>query len=290
MSVCGIRLARGESIVRCYTPVLLTGLLVTHLALAEPPVPMGTSTTTVSYQTAAGPVSFSDDRNYNGLTPSDATILGGAPNIKSFNSANHFGRRTELAGSNPAYAHIIGPDETLLAHTFFKINNGNDYFPGIVAGSDLTVTVNNIRFAGPVTVVPSTFLFHTLWIDTQVDQLDHPYHHLHNLHTASPFRDSADFFDGGLFSDFPEPNYTLANVSPMFTGNGTDTLGFSITIPYDPLRNLADEGHGHPPHGLPAPHGFLEPFHFHVEYVVTPEPATFFLLAPVLLLFRRRNR
>lgn len=260
-------------------------------AAAAPPVPIGNSVTTVTYETDAGLVSYSGIRNYNGLTPSDATILGEAPNIRSFNSANHFGRRTFLAQSNPAFEHIIGPNETLLAHTFFKSDNDGDYFPGIVEGSAVTVTVENIRFAHPVTVVHSTFLFHTLW-NEQADQLDHPYHHLHNIHTQTdPFRDSNDFFSGGLFTDFPSPNYLLSDVAPLFTGNGTDTLGMTMTIPYELFRHLDEMGHGHVPHGLPAPHGFLEPFHFHFEYAVTPEPATWLLLgllAPVALRVARR--
>lgn len=266
------------------------GLLLVSSALAIPPHPIGASRTTVSYQTADGPVSFSDDRNYEGLIPTDATILGEAPNIKSFNSANHFGRRTSLANSNPAYAHVLGPDETLLAHTFFKTNNGGDYFPGIVEGSNVIIEVENIRFAQPVNVAPETFLFHTLWRDDQADLLPHPYHHLHNLHTRNgAFRDVADFLDGGVFSDFPQPNYTAGLIEPEFQGLGTNTLSMTLTVPYDLLRNLEELGHGHPPHGLPAPHGFLEPFHFHVEYVVTPEPATLLLLLPFTALYFRRR-
>ena len=39
-------------------------------------------------------------------------------------------------------------------------------------------------------------------------------------------------------------------------------------------------GDGDPYEGLPAPHGFLEPYHFHFETLISPvpEPATFLLL------------
>jgi hypothetical protein len=139
-------------------------------------------------------------------------------------------------------------------------------------------------------VVESTFLFHTLWRDTQVDALfPHHYHHQHNLHTeTNPFRDASDFSRGGLFSDSPT-NYVLADVSPVFGGNGTRMLSLSVRIPYDLLKNLEEMGHSHVPPGLPAPHGFLEPFHFHFEYIVVPEPASLLLFSPLLFLLRRRQ-
>jgi len=259
--------------------------------LAEPPIPLGENHTTVSYPTASGMASFSGDRAYGGLLQSDASNLGTGSNISSFSSANRYGRRISLATSNPAYAHVIGPDETLVAQTFFKINNAGDYFPGILADGNVTISVQNIPFNQTVTVQPTTFLFHTLWRDDQADLLPHPYHHLHNLFAqTATLRDAEDFLAGGIIDDFPEPNYALSAVSPVFTGNGTDTLGYTLTVPYSLFRNLAESGHAPPPAGLPAPHGFLEPFHFHVEYIVTPEPATLLLMAPALLLLRRKSR
>lgn len=225
------------------------------------PQPLGTSTTTISYQTTAGPVSFSGNRDYSGVGPTDATVLGAAPNIKTFNSVNSFGRRPLVTGG-------LGADESVLAHAFFKIDVGGDYFPDLVEDGHLTITVTGIQFDQPVVVDESTFLFHVLWNGDQVDQLEHIYHHLHNQHTASdPFRDYEAFLNQGVFSTFPHPDHVLADVTPVFDCSAGTTLQFTLTVPYHLLQNLEEEGH-HPPPGLPAPHGFLEPFHFHCEYVV----------------------
>jgi len=268
----------------------LAVLAMTAPATARP-VPIGSSTTTVSYPTATGVVSYSGDRNYMGTGFSDATNLDGAPNIRTFNSANIYGRRTDLQASHPMFSHVLGPDESLLAHAFLKIDNGAEYFPGLLPGSDVTVSVSNIRFNEPVTVDRSTFLFHTLWRADQADRLQHPYHHLHNLHTAdAAFRDLDDFLAGAIFSDTPEPNYLLGDTAPVFTGEGTETLGFSITFPYNFLKNLEEEGLHPPPAGLPAPGGFLEPYHIHFEYTVVPEPGVLVLLALGLPVVHRAGR
>ena len=265
------------------------------LARAERPIPNGPATVMLGYETTSGPVSFSGLRNFepDAEGPGDATILGAAPNVRMFNSINSFGRRTALANSNPIFADVLGPDETLIAHAFFKnvpFDVDEDFFPDIVEGADVSISIGPITFDHPVTVVDSTVLFHTLW-NEQADELEHPYHHLHNLHTAAdPFRDFDDFVAGGIFATFPENNFTLASITPTFTGNGTDTLMLNIDIPYDMLKNLEEKGHGKVPPGLPAPHGFLEPFHFHVEYVVTPEPATLAMLLPACWWLNRRRQ
>ena len=86
--------------------------------------------------------------------------------------------------------------------------------------------------------------------------------------TASdPFRDYEAFLNQGVFSTFPHPDHVLADVTPVFDCSAGTTLQFTLTVPYHLLQNLEEEGH-HPPPGLPAPHGFLEPFHFHCEYAV----------------------
>lgn len=268
-------------------------------ALAVRPLPIGDSMVTLSYETAGGTASFLGNRNFlnNALGFDDASALGAATNVHMFNSINSFGRRTFLANSNPAFAHVLGPDESLIAHAFFKnipAQLDDDFFPGILEGSDITIAVNNIHFAHPVSVVESTQLFHTLLDSDQADEYGlHGGHHLghaHNLHTkTNPFRDFTDFFNG-VFSDFPEPNYVLADVNPVVSGSGTDSLNFAVTLPYDLLRNLSDTGHGAPPPGFPAPHGFLEPFHFHFEYVVTPEPTAIVLLAAGACFVGKRSR
>jgi hypothetical protein len=269
-------------------------LFAVHAAVAERPMPVGESTVTVEYETAAGPVSFQGDRNYLGdaVGPGDATVLGAAPNITAFNSVNSFGRRTALANTNPVFADVLGPDESLVTHAFFKNVPGqmNDaFFSDIVEDGDVTFTVEGIEFNRPVSVVEDTFLMHLLWNGDQADRLNPPYINVHNHHTGSAsFRDEADFLAGGIFSEFPS-NTTFGTVSPVFEQIDPNTLGFSITIPYSMLRHLEDQGQS-VPDGLPAPQGFLEPFHLHFEYVVTPEPGTLALLLGAVLVVRRRGR
>ena len=244
-------------------------------AVSAAPVPVGVADITFSYPTESGVVSFSGQRDFAGTGPADALQLGSAPNIKMFNSANNFGWRMAVPGARY-------PGESVLTNSFFKINVGGDYFPGIVEDAMLTITVENMHFAEPVTLDPDSFLVHTLWNADQSDSIEHPYVHVHNFHTASdPFRDFDAFVSSGVFTDFPHLGYALADVNPVITGNGTDTLGYSLSIPYHLLRHL-DEEHNHNgnavPDFLPAPHGFLEPFHLHVEFAVVPEPATLMLL------------
>ena len=262
--------------------------------LGEGPIPIGESTTTISYHDGSGVVSFSGDRAYllDATGPGNATILDPASNIKAFNSVNSFGRRTFLA-SNQVFSHVLGPDETLMTHALFKIDNSADFFSGIVEGGDVTISVEGIQFAEPVVIDESTFMLHALWRADQADQLGNPYINTHNHHTdTDPFRDFGSFVDGGVFSNFPfvGANYTLDDVSVEFTGSGTETLGLSITFPYELLKSLEESSPSQSvPGGLPAPHGFLEPFHFHLEYVV-PEPATLVLLLGAMAATGRHRR
>ncbi len=275
------------------TCAVFVALLGVTKASAAGPIPIGTSTVTVGYDTTAGPVSFSGDRAYldDATGPGNSTVLGAAPNIRAFNSIDSFGRRTFLANSNPIFAGVLGGDETLVTHAFFKnvpTDIGQDFFPDLVEGGGITIEVGSIEFATPATIDPSTMMLHALWNPEQADQLGNPYINLHNHHTQTdPFRDSNDFLAGGIFSTFPVANFTLGDLGATVTGNGTTSLALSVTIPYTMLQNLEELGQVVPP-GLPAPQGFLEPFHFHIEYAVTPEPSTLALLILALLPRRRR--
>ncbi len=247
-------------------------MLIASIVTAQP-IPTGSSTVTVSYETAQGEVSFSGERAYlpDAAGPTDATSLGAAPNIRAFNATNSFGRRTTLANSNPQFQHVLDEDETLITHAFFKnipTQLGEVYFPDLVPDGLVTITIGPIEFATPVEVDRETLMLHALWNGDQVDQLPLFYINLHNHHTAeNVFRDMEDFINGGVFSDFPVANYVLGDVSPVISGSGTNTLHLTFTFPYAILENLEEAGQT-VPGNLPAPQGFLEPFHIHVEYVV----------------------
>ncbi len=255
------------------------------------PTPVGSSTITVSYPTGAGPASFSGDRDYRGVYFPDATPLGSAPNIKVFSAGpNVYGRRVNVHNE---YPEVIADHESLIAHAFLKLDNSEDYFPGIPADGVVTVRVENVHFNEAVFVDESTFIFHTFWDTNQSDQLHHFYHHEHNLHTLTdPFRDTHEFELAGEFVHHPSPHHVLGDLAPYITitGEGTDTLDILAEIPYSLFRHIHEEGQ-HVPHGLPAPHGFLEPYHFHLEYIVStvPEPGTLLLLASVSLITLRRR-
>jgi len=276
-----------------------TACLVAEGASYAGPVPIEDALITVSYPTADGATaSFSGSRNFSGSGPTDATVLGGAPNIRTFNSAGDslgvFGRRAaSVLLSNPLHAHVILPGESLITHAFFKTDNGGAYFPDLTEDGSVTISVANIKFAEPVHVVLDSLMLHVKWND-QADALTSPYFQVDDHHTyAETFRDFDDFRQAGLFANFPTPNYVLGNqlIGWTIAGDGTDTLSIQAVIPYDVFRNLeeTDPGQAVPP-GLPAPQGFLEPFHFHIEYLVVPEPATLMLVgAGGLILIRQRR-
>lgn len=268
--------------------------VVTNVALGGP-TPTGMSTITVSYETNAGMVSFGSDRNYTGRL-GDQTPLGNAPNISAFNSSGReigvFGRRTApILLANPKLPPVFRPNETLVSHAFFKIDNSGEFFPGLIEGGDLTVSIDNIQFSEPATIVEDTLMLHAKWRPEQSDLLDEIYIHIDDHYTITDsFRDF-DTFLNHIFFDQPVSNYVLnePDLAWTITGNGTDTLGLSLTFPYDLLRNLEETGQEVLP-GLPAPQGFLEPFHFHIEYVVAPEPGSLALLLVGTLLAWRRRR
>ena len=273
------RFVHSTLVVACALTFVPSGVL-----LASGPMPMGPGTTTISYQTDAGPVSVSGSRDFNGAGPTDATTLIGSDNIRIFNSFNSFGRRMIVPGA-------VGPDESVISHAFYKTNNDGVYFPGLVAGGEIRLDFENLQFDRPTTIEESTIMLHALWSAEQVDLIDDYYIHLHNHHTARGAFREVDDFNGLIFFDLPQPNYVLgdADLQWEIVGNGTDTLSMSVTFPYTMLANMEEDGQVFSP-GLPAPQGFLEPFHFHIEYVATPEPVSLALLGVGGLLVLRRRR
>lgn len=272
---------------------VVIALVCRSTAAQAGPMPVGTSTTTLSYETNFGEtLTASSDHDYSGVGLGDADILGSARNIRTFNSANNFGRRMFVANTGPQYADVLGPNESLISHAFFKLENGNPFFPTVVDNGILSVEISGIEFDQPVTVDPNTIMFHTLYLSQQVEQLGDPYVQLHNHFTSeSTFRDMTDFEETNVFTNFPASNVVLDSdqFDVVVDGNGTNTLDITLTFEYDILRHLEETGQAPPPL-LPAPQGFLEPFHYHLEYVVTPEPATFLLLIPGALAIVRRRR
>jgi hypothetical protein len=266
-------------------------LLATVSPLLAGPLPTGSSTVSVSYDSGGNPVLLTGVRNYNGTSPSDATSLNPAYNVKEFNSANGFGRRIAVAIS---YPEVIRPEETVIAHNFFKSDISQPFFPGIAADGMITFEVDAIQFNEPVYVEEDTVIFHTLWDLNQIREglHHHPYTHAHNIHTlTSELRDMDKFEATNEINDHHD--HMLGDMAGhiIITGEGTDTLHFMAEVPYEMFKHLAEEGQ-EVMEGFPAPHGFLEPFHFHFEYVVTtvPEPATLLLALPAAALLSARYR
>lgn len=264
------------------TALGIVGITLVGTAQAAGPMPIGTSTITVSYETSAGVVSFSRDYDFSGGFPGDATRLGDAPNLSGFNSAGStlgvFGRRAlPILLNNPSLPPVFRPNDSLVTHALFKTDNNTDFFPDYAGGleGDITVTVENIRFEKPVVLLRDTLMLHAKWTAEQADEVffltDEIYVSLDNHHTAAdPYRDF-DTFEARVFFDFPVPNYILddTDVQWTITGDRTDTLSLSVTFPYALLKNL-EATVEIPPSSLPTPLGFLEPFHFHIEYCVAP--------------------
>lgn len=268
-------------------------------ARADGPIVLGSSTMGLAYDTATGSESFQGLRDHTGIGLGDITNLGGAPNVGAFSAHNKLGRR-------PASAQ--GANETLMRHGWYKmgpsnvLNFGEEFFPAsttpstvsaIDVNGNVTLSVQNVQFDRPVSVIENTFLLHVLWDINQVDGLGvgRGYASPHNHHIPTGFRDFNDFF-GPLrpFLNDPVPNYATlsAGLAPVFTFNAPDSLNVSFTFPYAMLRHFQDDGMGVPA-GLPGPGGFLEPFHFHMEYLVVPEPHAGLLLLTGGWLVRRRG-
>lgn len=257
------------------------------------PMPIGEATVTVSYQTmSGGTYTAIESRNFNGTNPSDATAFGDASNMSMFSSVNVFGRRAHVAQIFPE---VIAPSESLLTFSWYKLNTGADYFPDIAHDATVTVKVEGIKFSEPVTFHRDTYLFHNLWDSQQFEtailrglfETDMHGHYFHTL--TDPFRDTDKFQQvPGEFSPPGEMEHqSFGDLAPYISlqGDGTDTISFVAEIPYmmfaHPHEGHGDHMGGDPYEGLPAPHGFLEPYHFHFETLVSavPEPATLTLLA-----------
>ena len=283
---------------------MLAASMLTSLAQAGP-APQTDGTITVSYPLmGGGTFSATETRDFNGTNPSHATEFGTGTNMTMFSSLDVFGRRAHVAQLFPE---VIAPAESLLTFSWYKINTAGEFFPGITEDGVVTVRVEGIQFDTPVKFHEDTYLFHNLWDGQQFDTailrgLFETNMHGHYFHTlTNPFRDTDKFQQvPGEFSPPGEMSHqNLGNIAPYITllGDGTDTIGFVAEIPYMMFAH-PHEGHGgghqhgDPYEGLPAPHGFLEPYHFHFETLVSavPEPVSLLLLGVGGLAAIRRRR
>jgi hypothetical protein len=265
------------------------------------PVPLGSNLTTVSYDTASGPIGFDTTLGYHGPGASlnDIEYLPGSGTLGAFVAYNALGRRSLVVSQDPA---AQAPNETLMRHGVYKYNANNqidaasDFFAGVNVEGNVTLTIENITFDRPVQVRENTLLLHALWDIEQMDQLgvddqgqSRAYNSAHNHHLADGFRNFGSFFLGGspVFVNSP-PNYALSGITATVTHDAPNVIDVNISFPYRLLTHLEDDGLGIPIGvELPAPGGFLEPWHFHLEYLVVPEPSSLALLLAGLLAVRR---
>ncbi len=248
----------------------VVALALVDTASAQKPQAVGNATVRVTYDTDSGERTWKGSFNFAGRGPMDALPLEGTDGkVGYMNSINIFGRR-------PLVPQGLRDDESVIANAFFKETANNrrlqHYFEDIQSEETMiTVEVSEMTFDTNVELQTDTLMLHILWDIDQMDQLPHPYHHAHNQHTAEdPFRDYAHFFPN-IFSDNPR-NYTLAGLTEMGSveveGNGTNVLTLRVSFPYHIYKNLEEEHGQVVPEPLPAPFGFLEPWHFHLEYAV----------------------
>ncbi|GIK15738.1 MAG: hypothetical protein BroJett003_07020 [Planctomycetota bacterium] len=236
-------------------------------AMAHPPEPIGTANITMRWMTMHGHEEvLTDVRDFTGRDHEDAVPLDGDHHINCFFSVNSFGIRTDVRGA-------IQEDESLIAHAFFKDHHdhSHDYFHMIESeDTRITIEITGIHFEHPVTVVRPTILLHKFWDADQVDRLSNFYINLHNYGLSTDlWRDFGLFFPN-TFSDFPVPNYDLGEATSIgdvtVIGDGTNEISIIFSFPYSVFKHYEETGQD-VPDGLPAPFGYLEPFHFHMEWI-----------------------
>lgn len=236
-------------------------------AWAHAPEPIGTANITFRYMMANGEERvLTDVRDFSGRDHEDATPLDGDDNINCFFSVNAFGIRQDIRGG-------LADHEALIAFTFFKdhMDHSRNFFSDIASEDTIiTVEITGIQFAEPVTLVGSTFLMHRFWDADQVDQLDNFYINLHNYGLSTDLWRDIELFFPNPFTDFPVPNYRPGEMTTAMSvdvqGSATDNISLTFAFPYKLFKHYEETGQTVPP-GLPAPFGYLEPFHFHFEGV-----------------------
>lgn len=252
------------------TPIVCAVLFVLSplAALAHAPEPIGTANITLRYLMADGEERvLTDVRDFSGRDHEDASPLDGDHHINCFFSVNAFGIRPDVRGA-------IDHHEALLAFAFFKdhMDHSHDYFHDIASEDTIiTVEISDIHFAEPVTVVGSTGLMHRFWDADQVDQLDDFYINLHGHGLSTDIWRDFNLFFPNPFTNFPVPNYALGEMTTAMSveveGSGTEVVTLRFAFPYRLFKHYEEQGQMVPP-GLPAPFGYLEPFHFHFEIAV----------------------
>lgn len=255
----------GMQMWRVYAAVAVLASLGIE-ARAQRPAVLGTAITRIEYQGASGPRKLEGVFDFRGLGPRDALPFPQDEKVLAMNSVNAFGRR-------PLVRDTIKDDEILITNAIFKADLHENDFLADIASEDTIVTfiIEDVKFDRPVFFQADTFMFHKLWDIDQVDRLPNPYIQVHNQDTATdPFRDF-EAFRGLIFHEIPQ-DYRLGYVTEIgelhIHGDGSDTLTIHLDVPYRILKHMEEQGQQVPP-GLPAPFGYLEPWHFHMEYCVS---------------------
>ena len=208
---------------------------------------------TLSWTDKAGePHRFEDERPY--AVDAERTPLGG--NISCYAAVGGT-RLTKGAGHPRGVVVRVG---------FYKIDNARAFFEGITADSEITVTMEGIRFNQPVEPNPASVIQHLKYDRGEMQACGLPGDAREQFNTADPRDTLNDRVRPGIDTRLGvlSPNDgKLGSAAVSLAEDGSVTM--TTTFRYPALRNLRD------PWKSDLPNTFLEPYHFHIEFEVLPE-------------------
>ncbi len=155
------------------------------------------------------------------------------------------------------------PKGAIVRVGFYKVDVRRPFFKDIAAGSNITVTLTNVKFNQDVMAMRHTVLQHLKYTDGDIAAcgLDRKYANCFNTRSDDDMMgqlvDGDDTRIGAL--DGSEESDGLADVE-----SDADTVSLRAEIPYALLRHIQD------PWQLTVPGTFMEPYHFHVEFEALP--------------------